>query len=86
VIKKGFRKRKSGKVHRYECKECGRKFVLHESGFHKMKNKPKIITLALDLYFKGVSLRKIKDHLKQFHGVEVSHMAIYKWIEKYVNL
>lgn len=28
----------------------------------------------------------LRDHLKQFHNVEVSHMAIYKWIGKYVNL
>jgi transposase-like protein len=86
VIKKGFRKRKNGKVQVYKCRECERKFVLNESGFHKMKNNPKVITLALDLYFKGVSLRKIKDHLKQFHNVDVSHVAIYGWIEKYVNL
>jgi len=86
VIKQGFRVNKNGKVQRYKCKECGYKFVLKESGFHKMKNKPKIITLALDLYFKGISYRKIVDHLRQFYGIKVSHVAIIKWVKKYTEL
>jgi putative transposase len=57
-----------------------------ESGFHKMKNKPKIVTLALDLYFKGISYRKVVDHLKQFYGITVSHVAIIKWVKKYTKL
>lgn len=51
-----------------------------------MRSNPHAITVALDLYFKGVSLRKIVDHLKQFERVNVSHVAIIKWIKKYVAL
>ena len=29
---------------------------------------------------------KLVDHIKQFYGVEVSHVAIYKWIRKYVSM
>jgi transposase-like protein/predicted RNA-binding Zn-ribbon protein involved in translation (DUF1610 family) len=86
VIRQGIRKNKSGNSQRFLCKECGFKFVLKESGFHKMKNQPKIVTLALDLYFKGISYRKIVDHLKQFYGIKVSHVAIIKWIRKYTQL
>ena len=84
VIKQGVRKNKNGNSQRYKCKRCGHKFVERVSGFHKMKNKPQIITL--DLYFKGISYRKIVDHLKQFHGLEVSHVAIIKWVKKYTKL
>jgi transposase-like protein len=49
-----------------------------------MRANPHAITVALDLYFKGVSLRKIVDHLKQFEHVNVSHVAVLKWIQKYV--
>jgi len=84
VVKHGFRKAKV-RVQRYRCKDCKRKFVV-DKGFAGMKNDPKIITLSLDLYFKGISLRKIVDHLKQFHGIEISHMAIHKWIRKYVQV
>jgi transposase-like protein len=51
-----------------------------------MRANPHAITVALDLYFKGVSLRKIVDHLKQFERVNVSYVAVYKWIQKYVAL
>jgi transposase-like protein len=51
-----------------------------------MRVNPHAITVALDLYFKGVSLRKIVDHLKQFEGLNVSHVAVLKWIQKYVVL
>jgi len=29
---------------------------------------------------------RIVDHLKQFYGVEVSHVAVYKWIRKYITM
>ena len=47
---------------------------------------PKIICLTLDLYFKGVSLRKITDHLKQFYELNVKHTAVLRWIEKYIEI
>lgn len=85
IVKDGWRRNKTGKVQRFLCKSCGYRFV-NNIGFEKMKNKPKIITLVMDLYFKGVSYRKIVDHLRQFHGVKVSHVVIIKWVKKYVNL
>jgi transposase-like protein len=51
-----------------------------------MKHDPKAITAALDLYFKGVSQRKIVHHLRQFYGVSVTQPCIVKWLRKYVTL
>jgi transposase-like protein len=85
VVKRGFRNTERGKVQRFFCKECGKKFIVDE-GFEKMKSTPQIVTIALDLYFKGISMRSIVDHLKQFYNVEVSHVAVYKWIKKYVSM
>lgn len=82
IIKWGYRKTKNVRKPRFRCEDCGKTFVMDE-GFSKMRFDPKIITLALDLYFKGVSLRKIGDHIKQFYGFDVSHMGIYKWLQKY---
>jgi len=42
--------------------------------------------LALDLYLKGVSLRKNSDHIKQFFGVSIGKSAIYKWLQKYEKI
>lgn len=85
VVKRGYRNTVREKVQRYCCKDCKRFFVVDE-GFEKMKATPETVTVALDLYFKGISMRAIVDHLKQFYNVEVSHVAIYKWIRKYVSM
>jgi len=69
----------------YKCKSCKRKFV-HSSSFENMKYDPHLIALTLDLYFRGMSLRKISSHLKQFHNLDVTHMTIYNWIEKYITI
>lgn len=85
IVKRGFKKTQKGKKQRFFCKDCERRFVVND-GFEKMKSTPQTVTLALDLYFKGLSLRNIVDHFKQFYDVEVSHVAVFKWIKKYVKL
>lgn len=82
IMKWGYRKNKNVKTPRFKCKDCGQTFVVDE-GFAKMRFDPKIVSLALDLYFKGISLRKIVDHIKQFYGLEISQMGVYKWLQKY---
>ncbi|MCP8307116.1 MAG: IS1 family transposase [archaeon] len=52
VVRRGLRKNQRGKTQRFWCKDCGKRFVLND-GFSKMRNDPKIITIALDAYFKG---------------------------------
>jgi transposase-like protein len=76
--------RESGKQV-YKCKVCDRKFV-PDNEFKKLKYEPKIITATLDLYFKGVSLRKISDHLKQFYGLNVNFTTLYHWIKHYTKI
>ncbi len=85
IVKNGARKTKYGSVQRYRCKDCMYRFIINY-GFEGAKASPKAITAALDLYFKGISLRKVCDHLKQFYGTEVSHMAVSKWIRKFVKV
>jgi putative transposase len=81
IIKYG---KKNGKQNFY-CKSCNRKFV-NNINFENMKYSPKIIALTLDLYFKGVSLRKISHHLKEFYSLNICYKSVYNWIEKYVSI
>ena len=76
--------KKNGKQH-YMCKSCNRKFV-DNLFFEKLKASPKIICLTLDLYFKGISLRKIVDHLRQFYDLDIHFTTIYYWIKKYIEI
>jgi transposase-like protein len=84
IIKCGIRHNKSGDIQRYRCKECGHKFIVN-IGFEKSRANPKAVTVALDLFFKKVSLRLICDHLKQFHNITVTHVSILNWIRKFVD-
>ncbi len=85
IVKDGVRKTKNRNVQRYTCKLCHFRFI-PSNAFMKVKSTPQAITASLDLYFKGCSLHDIKDHLKQFYNLKVSHVAILKWIRKYTGL
>jgi transposase-like protein len=74
-----------GRKQAYLCKECRRVFVVDDA-FRYMKFDPQVITMTLDLYYKGVSLRAIQDHLNQIFGVRLSHQTVENWIRKYLNL
>jgi transposase-like protein len=54
-------------------------------GFERMKATPQAITQAMQLYFTGESLRGVQRFLR-LQGVNVSHVAVLKWIRKYVSL
>jgi len=84
IIKRGIRKNKAGNIQRFYCNDCQKWFVFN-LGFEKMRASPQVITSALQLYFSGESLRNVRAFLK-LQGVEVSHMSVYRWIKKYVEL
>jgi len=87
IQKWGWKYYKNGnRNQRFKCMACSHRWNAKNEGFERMRSNPHAITVALGLYFKGVSLRKIVDHLKQFERVNVSHVAIIKWIKKYVAL
>jgi transposase-like protein len=76
---------KGGPVKRYRCKHCKTTFS-NRNGFEGMKNQAKIIASALDLYYKGLSLRKISEHFETLYSVKISYTTIYYWLAKYVEI
>lgn len=81
-VKAGVRKNKIGLVQRFICTECGKYFVRRE-GFARFRNRPEVITAALDLRAKGLSLADVVDHLEQHHQVKVSRTTILAWQNKF---
>ena len=79
VILSGKRRNKSGVVGRFLCKTCGFRFTGRD-GFQRRRADPEKIALALDLYFRGMSVRKVGDHLAQVYGLKVSAATVYNWI------
>ena len=83
TIKWGRRKTGNrGKIQRYKCKKCNNTFVI-DDGFFRMRTNENKITAGIDLYYKGVSLRKIQEHFQAFYPHNSSHMSVYRWIVKY---
>lgn len=72
----------SGDIQRYLCKDCGFRFIVNPA-FECAKASYKIITAAVDLYFKGISLRKITEHLKQFYNFQINSSSVCRWIRKF---
>jgi len=84
IVKRGVRHNNYGDIQRFSCKVCGKWFVIN-LGFEKMKASPQVITSAMQLYFSGASFRNTAKFLR-LQGVKVSHVAVYKWVKKYVGL
>ena len=84
IVRDGLRHNKYGAIQKFNCRGCNRYFTIN-LGFEKMHATPQMITSALQLYFTGESFRNVQKFLK-LQGVKMSHVAIYKWIKKYVGL
>jgi transposase-like protein len=85
IVKNGKRNNQSGELQRYLCKECKYRFIVNIGFEHSRKN-PKIICAAIDLYFKGVSLRKVADHIKQFYEVKIDNTSVLRWIQRFADV
>ena len=85
LLRWGYRKTRQGKKPRFKCRTCGKRFVVDEV-FLKSRFDPKIVTLCLDMYYKGASFRKITQHVAQFYGMKVTHVSILKWVRKFSEL
>lgn len=84
IQKAGIRKNKHGNIQKYLCNAC-RHYFTFNLGFEKMHATPQMITSAMQLYFSGESLRNVQKFLAM-QGLKVSHVAVLKWIKKYVGL
>ena len=69
----------------FKCKDCGHKF--RESTLLKqVRFSPEFVTFTLDLYFSGLSLRKVARTVSDHFEIQVDYSTIYRWIEKYVPI
>jgi transposase-like protein len=64
------------------CKDCSHKFTPSLTG--KTRYTPEMITLTLDLYFSGLSCRKIARTVSDHFGMNLGKSSIYRWIETFV--
>ncbi len=81
IVKNGF---DCGKQ-TYLCKDCKTRFV-QDSLLKKAKFNEELVCLTLDLYFSGLSLRKIARSVSDHFNVDINYSTIYTWIQKYIPL
>jgi putative transposase len=74
-----------GLIQRYKCKSCKYYFTLNE-GFFRMRNTPQKISQSIDLFYRGVSTRKVQEHLAIFHPHNASNVSVYNWVVKYAKM
>jgi len=84
IFKRGQRKTKLGMKQMYCCKSCKRRFVLEP--IKNIKGNAKLVCLAMDCYYKGLSYRDISDQFAQFYGLKISHVAIRDWVLKFSRI
>jgi transposase-like protein len=79
VIKFGIRDGKQA----FKCSDCGHRFTELRL-LRKSKYTPEMVSLTLDLYFSGTSLRKTARIVNDHFGLSVGNATIYRWIQKFV--
>jgi len=81
LIKRGVRATQLGEKQRLSCKDCQKRFVL--SPIPKIKGNAKMVCLAMDCFYKGLSYRDIADQFKQFYGLDLHHETIRRWVLRF---
>ncbi len=67
----------------YKCNDCLHRF--RESQILKRaRYTPELVSLTLDLYFSGTSLRKIARIVNSQNDTNLGASSIYRWIQKYI--
>jgi putative transposase len=70
---------------RYYCKDCKRKFKADDTQFH-MKKPSQYVSSALSMYYTGMSITDIRNHLKQEYNYYPSKSIVFNWVNKYTDL
>lgn len=70
---------------RFLCKSCGHKFV-NPDHHTRMRVPKEAIAFALEVYYDGLSLRKVARYLRKLFNVKVSQVTVWNWIQKYSPL
>jgi transposase-like protein len=67
----------------FKCKDCGKRFR-KQSLIKGSRYSPEMVSLTLDLYFSGTSLRKIARIVNDHFGTEMGKSSIYRWIQTFI--
>lgn len=84
IRRQGIRKNKTGSVQRISCRDCGKRFSAN-IGFRYRRYTKETITDCLQMYFSGMSERKISEFF-EVKGLKIDHSTIHRWIQRYIRV
>lgn len=71
-------------VQEYICRACGRKFTPKDTPYRKQSTVEEI-GAALNMFYDGMSLSAIGQHLGETHSHHVNGSTVYRWILRYTS-
>ena len=83
ITKNGNRKTIDGIRQRYKCNDCNHRFTWDIIKHRKVSGK--MVALTMDLYFKGLSYRKIANTIYQFYDIKIHHETVRRWITTFME-
>ena len=81
VIKFGTKRGLQG----WKCHDCGQRFS-EQALIRGSRYTPEVVSLTLDLYFSGTSLRKTARILNDHFDMNLGNATVYRWIQKFVPM
>lgn len=82
VVKAGMRKG----IQIYKCRRCKHRFFENGVSFARMRTPQHVIVAALNMYFDGLSVRKVSKQINDIFGEKSSQVTVWSWIQKYSRL
>jgi transposase-like protein len=79
VIRFGVKRGKQA----FKCNDCGHRFT-EQKLLRGSRYSLEMVSLTLDLYFSGTSLRKATRILNNHFGTRMGSSTIYRWIQRFV--
>jgi transposase-like protein len=82
IVKHGTR----AGIQRYLCKDCKHKFYDNAVTFPRMRVDSQVIVTSLNMYYGGLSTRKVAEQISNIFGEHISQTTVWYWIHRYSEL
>ncbi|MFB3889903.1 MAG: DDE-type integrase/transposase/recombinase [Candidatus Bathyarchaeia archaeon] len=73
-------------IQRYLCKNCHHHFYDNAIAFPRMRVDSQVIITSLNMYYGGLSTRKVAEQISNIFGEHISQTTVWYWIHQYSTL
>jgi transposase-like protein len=82
IVKHGVR----AGIQRYLCKNCNHHFYDSAVTFPRMRVDSQVIVTSLNMYYSGLSTRKVAEQISNIFGEHISQTTVWYWVHRYSEL